>query len=136
MHVLMLKGVGINLSGQTMGKVFVSIVIYSALLSQSLKCFFPTLRQIKPSSTQMHSHAGMCVKFLDNLMFSTWQTDGSSNLSDRHCLLRCDLMIAVCLRVRVSIRAWFPWLSSINPSLEGSRCHVYVCVRSCDLSTF
>jgi len=32
------------------------------------------------------------VKFIDNPRLSTWQTDGSSNLPDRHCLLISDLI--------------------------------------------
>lgn len=46
-------------------------------------------------------HIQKWVKFIDNTRRSTWQTDGLSNLPDRHCLLISDLMITVCESVCV-----------------------------------
>lgn len=59
-------------------------------------CFCPHLLStlgfwIKQAHGCMHIEK--CVKFIDNPMLSTWRTDGSSNLSDRHCLLRSDLIL-------------------------------------------
>lgn len=68
-----------------------------------LRLFIPGFVSISPICFP-HSAAGSniqargcmriqrCVKFIDNPMLSTWQTDGSPNLSDRHCLLRSDLI--------------------------------------------
>lgn len=50
---------------------------------------------IKLAQARRYMRIQKCVKFIDNLRLSTQQTDGSSNLSDRHCLLISDLMITV-----------------------------------------
>lgn len=67
-------------------------VIYSVLLIQSPvpPPPRPSQKLMKRSGSLIHAHREKCVKFLDNQLLSTWQTDGSSNLSDRHCHSRSD----------------------------------------------
>lgn len=62
--------------------------------------------------------------YFDNLRLSTWQTDGSSNLPDRHCFLISDLMITVCVHVR------FPRMNPVNLSSEIPCWFVWVCSSS------
>lgn len=61
-------------------------------------------------------HIQKCVKFIDNPRLSTWQTDGSSNLPDRYCLLISDLIwwsLCVCACLRVYVCGFQGWTQSV-----------------------
>lgn len=82
-------------------------------------CYFPRTLIIFPSHLLQHLVSGSngdvctqkCVKFIDNPEPSTRQTDGSSNLPDRHSLLISDLMITVCVcecACQCGFQGWAP----------------------------